>query len=51
MPSRKKSGKDALDPYRRIRKRVAPPERVIPDRRRKIREEQADKDAGEGSTR
>jgi hypothetical protein len=45
MAPRKKSSKEALDPYRRIRKRVPPPERVIPDRRRRIREEQAEREA------
>jgi hypothetical protein len=44
MPARKKRAEEPLDPYRRIRKPVPPPERVIPDRRRKIREEQDERE-------
>ena len=39
-----------LEAYRRIRKPAAPPERVIPDKREKIREDQDEediKDAGD----
>ena len=50
MAPRKKTGKEALEPYKRIRKPVAPPARVIPDRRRKLREEQAEREAREQDT-
>jgi hypothetical protein len=44
MPAKKKRPDEPLDPYRRIRKPVPPPERVIPDRRRKIRDEQDERE-------
>jgi hypothetical protein len=44
MPARKKPADEPLDPYRRIRKPVPPPQRVIPDRRRKIREDQEERE-------
>jgi hypothetical protein len=44
MPARKKRAEEPLDAYRRIRKPVPPPERVIPDRRRKIREEEDERE-------
>jgi hypothetical protein len=48
MPGRKKpKDRDPLDPYRRVRKPIAPPERVIPDRRRKLREEESKREAEE----
>ncbi|HYH27946.1 MAG TPA: hypothetical protein VEA19_04110 [Actinomycetota bacterium] len=36
-----KKDPDPLDGYRRVRKRVPPPGRPIPDRRRKAQEEMA----------
>jgi hypothetical protein len=36
---------DPLDPYRRVRKPVPPPARVLPDRRRELREETARREA------
>jgi hypothetical protein len=51
VPGRKKRRDDDLAPYRRIRKPVPPPGRVIPDRRRKIREDEAERERrrrGEG---
>jgi hypothetical protein len=39
MPKKKRD--DSLEPYRRVRKRVPPPGRPIPDRRREIEEERA----------
>jgi hypothetical protein len=36
-----------LDPYRRLRKRVPPPGRVIPDRRRELDEKRARREADE----
>lgn len=45
MGTRRKRGKgkekDALAAYRRIRKPMPPPEKVIPDRRRELEEEEA----------
>jgi hypothetical protein len=38
---------DRLDPYRRVRKRVPPPERVERDRRREIEERQARRETEE----
>jgi hypothetical protein len=37
----KKKRSDPLDPYRRIRKPVPPPGRVVPDRRRKVLDREA----------
>ena len=48
MAARKKQRDESLDPYRRIRKPVPPPERVIPDRRSKIRREQDERDRRKG---
>jgi hypothetical protein len=44
MPGRKKRTDDPLDAYRRIRKPVPPPGKVEQDRRRKIREDEAERD-------
>ncbi len=35
----KRKAKDPLDPYRRVRKPVPPPERTMPDRRRELEEQ------------
>jgi hypothetical protein len=43
----KKKRRDAMEPYRRVRKPVPPPQRAIPDRRRKIREDVARREADE----
>ena len=45
MGGRRKRAKepDRLAPYRRIRKPMPPPERVVPDKRRKIEEEEAER--------
>lgn len=41
MGARKKDGDPRVEAYKRIRKRIPPPERVERDRRRKIREREA----------
>ncbi len=53
MARRKKSGTGGLpDAYRRIRKPMPPPERVIGDKRRRLEEEEARREAeGEGGKR
>jgi len=38
---------DRLEAYRRIRKPMPPPERVLPDKRTKITEREADREAQE----
>jgi len=43
VPGKRKRD-DQLEPYRKIRKPVPPPAKVIPDRRRKLREEQGERD-------
>ena len=43
-PVYEERGDDPLDAYRRVRKPVPPPGKVIPDQRRKIREEQAERE-------
>jgi hypothetical protein len=45
MPRKKRDG--PMDAYRRVRKPVPPPTRKIPDRRRKVREETARREAEE----
>jgi hypothetical protein len=45
MPRKKRD--DPMDAYRRVRKPVPPPTRKIPDRRRKLREETARREAEE----
>jgi hypothetical protein len=43
-----KGGKaDRLDPYRKLRKPVPPPGRVLPDKRLRLREETAEREARE----
>jgi len=44
VPGRKRRRDDELEPYRKVRKPVPPPGRVIPDRRRKIREDEAERE-------
>ena len=44
MPGRRKPRDEPLDAYRRIRKPVPPPAKVIPDKRRKSREDQAERE-------
>jgi hypothetical protein len=44
MTARKKRGKlepDRLEAYRRIRKPMPPPQKVVPDHRRELEDEQA----------
>ena len=44
MTSRRKRSKRETDPlaaYRRIRKPMPPPERIVPDKRREVEDEQA----------
>ena len=47
MPSRRTRSPhaDPLEPYRRIRKPMPPPERVIPDKRREEEERRAEREA------
>lgn len=40
---------DPLESYRRIRKPMPPPEKVVPDKRRKLEEEEARRELREGS--
>jgi hypothetical protein len=40
-----KKRQSPLDPYRRVRKKVPPPGRTIPDRRREIEEKEAQREA------
>jgi hypothetical protein len=42
---------EPLDPYRRVRKPMPPPERVEKDRRREIDEREAQKELDEGKRR
>jgi len=42
---------DPLEAYRRIRKPMPPPERVEPDKRRKVAEREADREAREAEKR
>ncbi len=51
MGGRKKAKKDAdpLAAYRRIRKPMPPPEKVVPDKRRKLEEEEAERELHESS--
>jgi len=45
---RKRTGSDdRLEPYRRVRKPVPPPGRVLPDHRRRVQEEIAEREARE----
>jgi hypothetical protein len=43
----RKKKETPLDPYRRLRKRVPPPGRAIPDRRRELEEKEARREADE----
>ena len=43
MPQKRKGSDDPLEPYRKVRKPVPPPGRVIPDRRRKLDEREAER--------
>ena len=51
MPTpRKRKGRDSADPlaaYKRIRKPMPPPEQVIPDKRRKVQEREAEREERE----
>ncbi len=49
VASRKKRPRsaDPLEPYRRIRKPMPPPERVLPDKRRKLEEKLAEREGNE----
>ena len=53
MPSRGKrkraEERDPLEAYRKIRKPMPPPEKVIPDKRRKAKEVEAERELREGS--
>ena len=51
MPARRKRKKadDPLEAYRRIRKPMPPPEKVEPDKRRKLEEEEGRRELREGS--
>jgi hypothetical protein len=44
---RRKETDDPLAPYRRIRKPMPPPERVLPDKRRKAEEREAEREQRE----
>jgi hypothetical protein len=44
---RRRGRADPLEVYRRIRKPMPPPERIIPDKRRKAEERQAEREARE----
>jgi putative phosphoribosyl transferase len=44
---RRRGGDDPLAPYRRIRKAMPPPERILPDRRREMDEERAEREVRE----
>jgi hypothetical protein len=46
-PRRRRGPKDPLEAYRRIRKAMPPPERVEPDKRRKVTEREAEREARE----
>ena len=42
-------GNDWLSAYRRVRKPMPPPERVIPDKRRKVEAQEAERELRESS--
>ncbi|HYV02857.1 MAG TPA: hypothetical protein VEM93_11085 [Actinomycetota bacterium] len=53
MTPRKKRpprARDPLEAYRRIRKPMPPPERIIPDKRRRAEEREADREVREQRT-
>jgi len=39
----RKKVEDWLGPYRRLRKKMPPPEKVIPDKRSKLKDEEAER--------
>jgi len=41
---------DPLDAYRRIRKPMPPPERIIPDKRQKLVDQEAEREAREAGS-
>ncbi len=45
----KANAKDPLAVYRSIRKAMPPSEKVVPDKRRKVEEEEAERELREGS--
>jgi hypothetical protein len=48
----KRKGRDSPDPlaaYKRIRKPMPPPEQVLPDKRRKVQEREAEREEREAS--
>jgi hypothetical protein len=50
-PRKGKGGRKPVDPlqaYKRIRKPMPPPEQVMPDKRRKAQEREAEREAREG---
>ncbi|HEY3210308.1 MAG TPA: hypothetical protein VGL18_11050 [Actinomycetota bacterium] len=50
--ARKRRGtRDPLEPYRKIRKPMPPPERVMPDKRRELTEQEAEREAREAEKR
>lgn len=44
---RKKPADDALEPYRKVRKPMPPPEKVIADKRRKAKDREAHREMEE----
>lgn len=48
VPRKRRKKDDRLEPYRQVRKPVPPPERVDEDRRRKLEEEEAEREIREG---
>lgn len=44
---KRRDAEDRLDPYRKVRKRVPPPGRAIPDRRRELERERAQREIDE----
>jgi hypothetical protein len=51
-PARKRRGaSDPLEAYKKIRKPMPPPERVEPDKRRKLAEQEAEREAKDAERR
>jgi hypothetical protein len=48
---RRRGSRDPLEPYRKIRKPMPPPERVEPDKRRKLAEQEAAREAEDAEKR
>jgi hypothetical protein len=46
-PKGSRTPADPLEAYKRIRKPMPPPERVLPDKRRKVQEREADRETRE----